>query len=263
VAREASSLVLLQDDFASIVATIRLGRRIYDNLRKAIEYVVAVHVPIAGMALLPLFFGLPLMLMPIQIALLEMVIDPACSIIFEAEKEEPDVMRRPPRPPGAPILPQTKAVWALLQGLVALAITSGTLLMGAQLRIPEETLRATVFSVLVLVNIGLILVNRSFHGAFWAALLRPNRPLWVLVAVVIVVLGAAVYWPPAQDLFHFRRLDLSQIAFALLAGGLTVVSLQLLKELQFKSASMRPKRTIWSRLRDNAFGVTDGSLPEP
>jgi len=86
VAREASSLVLLDDDFTSIVATIRLGRRIYDNLRKAIEYIVAVHIPIAGLALLPLFFGLPLMLMPIQIALLEMVIDPACSIVFEAER---------------------------------------------------------------------------------------------------------------------------------------------------------------------------------
>ena len=88
VAREASAIVLLDDDFGSIVKTIRLGRRIYDNLRKAIEYIVAVHIPIAGLALLPLLLGLPLMLTPIHIAFLEMIIDPACSMVFEAEGEE-------------------------------------------------------------------------------------------------------------------------------------------------------------------------------
>src|SRR6185437_13239271 len=92
VAREAAALVLLDDDFASIVATIRLGRRIYDNLRKAIQYIVAVHIPIAGLALLPLLLGMPLILMPVQIAFLEMVIDPACSVVFESEAEERDVM---------------------------------------------------------------------------------------------------------------------------------------------------------------------------
>ena len=102
VAREASSIVLLDDDFGSIVRTIRLGRRIYDNLRKAMAYIVAVHVPIAGLALLPLLFGLPLVLTPVHIAFLEMVIDPACSIVFEAEPDEDDLMRRPPRSAGEP-----------------------------------------------------------------------------------------------------------------------------------------------------------------
>ena len=121
VAREASSIVLLDDDFGSIVRTIRLGRRIYDNLRKAMAYIVAVHVPIAGLALLPLLFGLPLILTPIHIAFLEMVIDPACSIVFEAEPEESDLMRRPPRSPESRILPARLAGWSVIQGVLALA----------------------------------------------------------------------------------------------------------------------------------------------
>jgi len=113
---KASSIVLLDDDFGSIVKTIRLGRRIYDNLRKAIEYIVAVHIPIAGLALLPLLLGLPLMLTPIHIAFLEMIIDPACSMVFEAEGEEADVMRRLPRDPKGPLLLPRRIMWALLQG---------------------------------------------------------------------------------------------------------------------------------------------------
>jgi Ca2+-transporting ATPase len=92
VAREAASIVLLDDDFGSIVTTIRLGRRIYDNLRKAMGFIFAVHVPIAGMALLPLMLGLPIFFSPIHIAFLEMVIDPVCSLVFEAETDERDVM---------------------------------------------------------------------------------------------------------------------------------------------------------------------------
>jgi Ca2+-transporting ATPase len=224
VAREASSLVLLHDDFASIVATIRLGRRIYDNLRKAIEYIVAVHIPIAGLALLPLFFGLPLMLMPIQIALLEMVIDPACSIVFEAEKEERDVMQRTPRRPGSSILPRGRVLWAVMQGVAALLIVALALFLGARLHMPENDLRALVFTALVLMNIGLILVNRSFHSSLLEAVMRPNPTLWVLVTSVLIVLAAALYWPPGQALFHFGALHMDDLAFCLGAGlGLLVV----------------------------------------
>jgi len=92
VAREASAIVLLDDDFGSIVKAIRLGRRIYDNIRKAMAFIFAVHVPIAGLALLPLMFGLPLLFGPIHIALLEMIIDPVCALVFEAEREEKDIM---------------------------------------------------------------------------------------------------------------------------------------------------------------------------
>jgi Ca2+-transporting ATPase len=93
VARETSSLVLLDDDFSSIVKAVRLGRRIFDNLRKAMAYILAVHVPIAGLSLIPVLFGWPLVLLPVHVVFLELIIDPACSIAFEAEREEPNIMR--------------------------------------------------------------------------------------------------------------------------------------------------------------------------
>jgi Ca2+-transporting ATPase len=231
VAREASSLVLLKDDYASIVATIRLGRRIYDNLHKAIEYIVAVHIPIAGLALLPLFFGLPLMLMPIHIALLEMVIDPACSVVFEAEREETDVMRRPPRRPDTPVLARASVVWAALQGLAALVIVALALFLGARLGMAENELRALVFTVLVLMNIGLILVNRSFNASLKKTLLRPNRTLWILVGAVLLTLALSLYWPPAQKLFHFGPLHWDDLLFCLGAGAGLIALLELGKRM--------------------------------
>ena len=187
VAREASAIVLLDDDFGSIVKTIRLGRRIYDNLRKAIEYIVAVHIPIAGLALLPLLLGMPLMLTPIHIAFLEMIIDPACSMVFEAEGEEANVMRRPPRDPKSPLLLRRRILWALLQGLIALAILAGVLISASRMGMAEADLRALVFTSLVLINMGLILVNRSFESSLARALLQPNRALWMLLGGVSVV----------------------------------------------------------------------------
>ncbi len=231
VAREAASLVLLDDDFASIVAAIRLGRRIYDNLRKAIHYIIAVHIPIAGLALLPFLFGVPLILMPVQIALLEMVIDPACSIVFESEREEADVMRRPPRRPDSQLLPRSSALWAVLQGTAALAVVGLALFLGARAGMPETDLRAFVFTTLVLMNIGLILVNRSFHASLGDVLLRPNIALWVLVSGVLCVLAVAVYWPPAQHLFHFGPLHLDDLAICLAAGLGLIACLEFGKRL--------------------------------
>jgi Ca2+-transporting ATPase len=229
VAREAASIVLMDDDFASIVATIRLGRRIYDNLRKAIEYIVAVHIPIAGLALLPLLFGLPLMLMPLQIAFLEMVIDPACSVIFESEKAEANVMRRPPRRPDAPVLSRAAILWAMMQGIAALAVVTLALFLGARSAMPEVDLRSFVFVTLVLMNIGLILVNRSFTSSLADALLRPNRALWILVSAVLAVLAVALYWRPTQALFQFGPLHLDDLAVCTAAGAAFVAMLELAK----------------------------------
>ena len=116
VAREASSIVLLDDDFGSIVKAVRLGRRIYDNLRKAMGFILAVHVPIAGLSLMPLLFGLPILFGPMHIAFLEMVIDPVCSLVFEAETEEDDVMPRPPRPPQNRCSPAAWSAGAWFRG---------------------------------------------------------------------------------------------------------------------------------------------------
>ncbi len=247
VAREAAAMVLLDDDFGSIVKAIRLGRRIYDNLRKAIEYIVAVHIPIAGLALLPLLLGLPLILTPILIAFLEMVIDPACSVVFEAEEEEADVMQRPPRDPTSPLLLPRRILWAVVQGLVALAILTGTLLGAARLGLPEADVRALVFTLLVLINMGLILVNRSFSASLARALLRPNPSLGILLGSVSVLLAIALYWPPARSLFHFGRLHLNDLGVSVGAGLFSLLLLEWLKGLWFGGSPGAARGATWFR----------------
>lgn len=172
-----------------------------------------------GLALLPLLFGLPLMLSPIHIAFLAMVIDPACSVVFEAEKEERDIMRCPPRPPGQPVLPPATLLWAALQGLSALAIVAFALFLGSYLGLPEPRLRALVFTVLVLMNIGLIVVNRSFRASLGEALFRPNPTLWILVGAVLLMLTLALAWPPASTLFRFGPLAWHDLLLCLGAGA--------------------------------------------
>jgi Ca2+-transporting ATPase len=231
VAREAASIVLLDDEFGSIVRTIRLGRRIYDNLRKASAYIVAVHVPIAGLALLPLLFGLPLMLMPVHIAFLEMVIDPACSVVFEAEADEDDLMQRPPRHRDSRLLSPMMAGWSMLQGVLAL-MALVAMLAGAMARgMPENEIRAIMFVSLVLINVSLILVNRSFSSSLIAALRRPNRFLWILIAGVTAVLAFALTWPPAMALFRFGPLHPDDLGLAAASGLSILVVLELLKPL--------------------------------
>ena len=231
VAREASSIVLLDDDFGSIVRTIGLGRRIYDNLRKASAYIVAVHVPIAGLALMPLLLGMPLMLSPIHIAFLEMVIDPACSIVFEAETGERDLMKRPPRPATSRLLSPALALWALLQGGLAFGALAAVLMAGAARQMPEDELRALLFTSLVLINVGLILINRSFSASLWQAIARPNRFLWALISFVTVVLAIALFWPPAMALFRFGPLHLDDLAVSLAAGVGVLLVMEALKPL--------------------------------
>jgi len=229
VAREASSIVLLDDEFSSIVAAIRLGRRIYDNLQKAMGFIFAVHVPIAGLALLPLVFGLPILLGPMHIAFLEMVIDPVCSLVFEAETEEPNVMRRPPRDPAEPLFSRAKIVWSLLQGLLALVVVAGIFVIAFKRGMPETEVRALAFFSLVFAIVGLIFVNRSFSSSILTAILRPNATLaWVLVTV-LAMLGGTLFVPFASDLFRFGPLHVDDLALTVAAGLIVLMILELFK----------------------------------
>ena len=229
VAREASSIVLLDDDFGSIVTAIRLGRRIYDNLRKAMGFIFAVHVPIAGLALLPLLVGLPILFGPMHIAFLEMVIDPVCSLVFEAETEEDDVMRRPSRAPDAPLFSGALIGWSLLQGLFALVLVSAIFLEASRRGMPEAEVRALTFFSLVLAIVGLIFVNRSFSASLVTALQRPNAALaWVSVAVT-TMLGLTLLWPFASDLFRFGPLHADDLLLTIGAGAIVLVALELVK----------------------------------
>jgi Ca2+-transporting ATPase len=226
VAREAASLVLLDDDFASIVRAVRLGRRIYDNLRKAMAYILAIHVPIAGLALLPVLIGWPLLLTPMLIALLELIIDPACSVVLEAEPEERDVMRRPPRDPRSHLLSGALVSWALLQGAVALGVVTLVLLMSLRRGMPHDELRALSFVMLVGLNLVLIFVNRTFSTSLASAFIRPNRLLSVGLGMVAVVLTVILGWPVARGFFDLGPLHVDGLAPCAMAGVLALLILQ-------------------------------------
>ncbi len=234
VAREASSIVLLDDDFGSIVMAVRLGRRIYDNLRKAMGFIFAVHVPIGGLALLPLILGLPIVLTPIHIAFLEMVIDPVCSLVFEAETEEDDIMRRPPRNPEAPLFSGSLIAWGLLQGIVSFAFVAAIFLSASWRGMPETEVRALAFFSLVLTIVSLIFVNRSFGASLVAAFGRPNPALVLVLFVVVSILGLTVLWPVVRGLFRFGPLHGDDIAFTIGAAAITLIVLELLKPLARK-----------------------------
>ena len=231
VAREAASLVLLDDDFASIALAIRLGRRIYDNLRKAMAYILAIHVPIAGLALLPLVFGLPIVLWPLHIAFLEIVIDPVCSIAFEAEAEEANTMRRPPRNPYESLFGTAEIVWSLFQGAVALAVAAGVYVFALGRGLPEADARSLTFTALVATNLGLILVNRSRGTSLATALGRRNPALWALIGATSAILAAVMSSGAARELFHFGPLHADDLALALLCGAVTLVALNWAKRV--------------------------------
>ncbi len=231
VAREASSMVLVDDDFGSIVTAIKLGRRIYDNLRKAVGFIFAVHVPIAGLALLPLMFGLPILFGPMHIAFLEMVIDPVCSLVFEAETAEDDVMSRTPRAPDEPLFSKAMILWSLFQGAVAFGLVALIFVMALYQGMPDLEVRALTFFSLVMAIIGLIFVNRSFSSSIVTALTRRNPALrWVLVSVS-VLLGVTLLWPFASALFRFGPLHWNDLAVTLGAGIVVLILLEFAKSL--------------------------------
>jgi Ca2+-transporting ATPase len=239
VAREASSLVLLDDDFGSIVAAVSLGRRIYDNLRKSMSYILAVHVPIAGLAILPLLFGLPLVFSPIHIAFLEMVIDPVCSIAFEAEAAERNAMRRPPRDPSEPLLTPGFIGWSLLQGAFVFALVAAIFVLASQQAMPEEDARALTFTALVATNAGLVLVNRTSSASVWAALRQPNPALWWMLATISAILASVLLVPPARRLFGFGPLHGGDLAIAALAGVSVLVLLEATKRMIYPRSAFR------------------------
>lgn len=229
VAREAAAIVLLDDDFGSIVGAVRLGRRIYDNLRKAVSFIFAVHLPIAGLAILPLLFGLPIILGPIHIAFLEMVIDPVCTLVFEGEEEEPDIMDRPPRSPTERLFSAGLIGWSITQGLTAFAAVAAIMFYGADKGMPADELRALTFFTLVIVIIALILVNRSFKASVAAALGRPKPALLVVLATVSALLALVNMWPFAQGIFRFGPLHIDDLALTASAGLGVLLVLEVIK----------------------------------
>ena len=234
VAREAASLVLLDDDFATIVEAIRSGRRIFDNLQKAMAFIFAIHVPIAGVALMPLIFNWPLILSPVHIVFLELIIDPACSIAFEAEPEEAGIMNRPPRDPHEPLFGVDKIVLSLLQGIVVLFTV--LLILGLALYFGHDSsyARAQTFATLVAGILALIFVNRSWSRSIISTFRSRNGALWWVVGGAIVFLFLVLYVSSLREIFHFAALQPFDLAICLATGALSVVWFEVVKLIRSK-----------------------------
>jgi Ca2+-transporting ATPase len=222
VAREASAIVLLDDDFGSIVKAITLGRRIYDNIRKAMAFIFAVHVPIAGFALMPLILGLPILFGPIHIALLEMVIDPVCAFVFEAEEEEPNIMTRPPREPDERLFSWTMISWSIFQGATAFAILAGIYAFALWQGFEESHIRTLVFFTLVAAILSLIFVNRSYVASVIWALGRKNKALLYVLLSLLVMSFLMLSVPMTTTLLKFSSLNASDF-FLAFAGSAVVL----------------------------------------
>jgi Ca2+-transporting ATPase len=238
VAREAAGLVLLDDDFSSIVAAVRLGRRMASNLHKAMAYTLAVHVPIAGLSLLPVLAGWPLILTPAHIVFLELIINPTCSIVFEAEREETDIMREPPRPPGAPLFSRYMLGLSLLQGVGVLLVA--LLLFGVALYrgLNENEARALTFTTLVVANLALVFTNRSWTRSLFETLRRPNPALWRVAGGAGLVLAIVLYVPAIRELFRFAPLHAPDLIFCLVAGAFGILWFEVYKWLKRRAVAM-------------------------
>ncbi len=229
VAREAAGLVLLDDDFSSIVAAVRMGRRIFDNLRKAMAYIFAIHVPIAGLSLIPVALGWPLILLPIHIVFMELIIDPACSTVFEAEPGEANVMKRPPRDPKESIFSRRAVVISLLQGMSILIVSLGVFVVGRAIGHGEEGARTMAFTTLIVANLALILTNVSWTRSIIAILRSPNRAMWYVVGGAAVFLVLVLNMPFLSRLFKFEALGVTPAMLSVAGGLLGVLWFELLK----------------------------------
>jgi Ca2+-transporting ATPase len=203
VAREASTLVLLDDQFSSIVAAVKLGRRIFINLQTAMTYIMAIHVPVAGLALLPVMTGLPAILLPMHVALLELMIDPVCSIVFEAEPEASDIMTMPPRNRSARLFSSN----AVFQGLIA-GFASLMVVIAVDRRIlsnmgQEDHGRAVAFACLIMVNIALITTLRPGQRNFSFRQILTNKTLWFAIPGLIALMAVIFYVEPVASALHF------------------------------------------------------------
>ncbi len=239
VARECAALVLLDDDFSSIVQAVRLGRRIFDNIRKAVAYIFAIHVPIAGMSLIPVLFNWPLVLMPVHILFLELIIDPACSTVFEAEREEADVMTRPPRDRNERLFSRRHVFYSILQGMVVLVVVLAVFASARFRGMGEDEARAQAYTTLIIANLGLILTNRSRTRPILATLRTPNFALWWVLGGAGLFLSLVLAVPSLQHVFRFAALSPTEVGMCLVAGVFSILGFDLVK---FRAR--RPPRVI-------------------
>lgn len=235
VARESSSLVLLDDNFSSIVMAIKSGRRIFDNLQKAMGYIIAIHIPIIGLALLPAFFpALPILLMPLHIVFMELIIDPVCSIAFESEKEEIGVMNRPPRDPNMAFFGLKQIFKSSLVGLILLAMVLTVYFFSMQEGHTEGEIRAIAFTSLIIGNIFLILTTLSKTRNAIDVLFEDNISLKIILFIASTMMFLLISVPYLRELFSFEYPGYKHFYLAISGGFSLLFLMEMYKYLHLR-----------------------------
>lgn len=240
VAREAASMVLLDDNFASIVAAIRSGRRIFDNLQKAMTYIMAIHIPIIGLTLLPAFFsGLPLLLMPLHIVFMELIIDPICSVAFESEQEEKNIMNRPPRATDHKFFGTGRILNSVFEGAMLLATVLVVYFLSLQEQHTEGEVRAIAFSSLVIGNVFLILTNLSKTRSFASIITGKNWAAILMLSIALLMLFIMISVPAMQRVFSLEFRGYKHFLPSIIAAGIMLAVLEAIKYARFR------RHTAW------------------
>lgn len=231
IARQASSLILVEDDLSKMVDAIAIGRKIYTNLKKAIQYIISIHIPIILVVFLPLALGwiYPSIFSPIHIIFLELIMGPTCSIIYENEPLEKNVMLQKPRPFTSTFFNFRELITSIIQGLV---ITIGTLFIyqyAVQTGSNEAVTRTMVFTVLISANVFLTLVNRSFYYSVITTASYRNNLVPVIIFITISITGLLLYVAPFTKFFEFQKLSWIELVISISVGFLSVIWFEVIK----------------------------------
>jgi Ca2+-transporting ATPase len=230
VARESAGVVLLDDNFSSIIHGIRQGRRILDNIQKAALYILAIHVPIAGLAILPVLLNLPLVLLPPQIVFLELIIDPASTLAFDSQ-EEPDIMNRAPRGFDEPLVTMRKIFLSVMQGLIVLAVSFFAYLFALKNNFDLAISQTISFSSLVLGNLSLIILNQINSAKLGELFRIRNKNTLIILFGSVLFLALIIYMPWTQKIFGFAALNMIGVALCFMSFLCSLLGALLLKKL--------------------------------
>jgi Ca2+-transporting ATPase len=233
IAKQAASLILVKDDLSSMVDAIAMGRKIYSNIKKAIQFIISIHIPIILTVFIPLALGwmYPTIFSPIHIIFLELIMGPTCSIVYENEPMEKNTMLQNPRPFTDTFFNWKELSTSIIQGL---AITVGTLFVyqyGVYFNYSEPIIRTMVFTCLVTANIFLTLSNRSFYYSILTTIRYENNLIPIITSITIAITGLLLYVPPFTRFFKFETLHGFQLVIAIFVGFIAVIWYEIVKKI--------------------------------
>ncbi|HEK19622.1 MAG TPA: cation-translocating P-type ATPase [Bacteroidetes bacterium] len=231
IAKQAASLILLEDDLSKMVDAIAMGRRIYTNLKKAIQYIISIHIPIVLTVFIPLALGwaYPNIFSPVHIIFLELIMGPTCSIIYENEPMEKNTMLQKPRPFSTTFFNRKELTTSVIQGLVITIGTLATYQYAVSKSADEQLTRTMVFTCLIAANIFLTLVNRSFFYSVLTTIRYKNNLVLLIIGVTLLISGSLIYVGPLAKFFGFEPLGLIQLSVSIGTGFLSVIWFELFK----------------------------------